>query len=633
MPASSIFPDFVLGHPKNAESKPHNVPPGKKPKERPPEGLRDKIPILGKLPKYTGPYEVGTIDLEVPAKDPRTFSDITRHGVHVIALETVLMTIYYPAHLNARIDLKTPSVKQKFRPTWLSRPRDETSRGYGKFASLPQHLTMAWFFCTTWFTKLPAYKNADLADHWPQYGQGPVDHRHAEKRVGEAPAGGPEKPKFPLIIFSHGLGGTRTAYSSVCGEFASHGFVVVALEHRDGSGPRTIINHPKEGPAREKCVEALRDDHHHPDKGYDVVDFIFAKYDKNDTTPGHEVDRELRTAQIELRLAEIQEAYEIMQGICAGKGEEIAASNVRTKGAIGASKQGLKGVDWSTWQDRFHTQGVTIIGHSFGASTTVELLRRHQNHNYITQGIIYDIWGIPVRPFGDDPDDGIRVPLLGINSEAFMYWPDNFEVAKAVIQEALENDQPAWLLTVRGTVHISQSDFCILYPHIASLVLKTTIDPVRAIDLNVDASLEFLSRVMPEAIRRDQPFLRSLGEKKTLLDGEVLHEMPTEHMPSEKWMAVRLKVKNEALKRATPGTRRRYWERLERLGQELWLHLAPDCTRLGKCETCCAKGHRPRSFTDGAEGEEHIDEYDEDEVRVDDDRGSSTSSTSIPVEH
>jgi platelet-activating factor acetylhydrolase len=90
-------------------------------------------------------------------------------------------------------------------------------------------------------------------------------------------------------------------------------------------------------------------------------------------------------------------------------------------------------------------------------------------------------------------------------------------------------------------VHISQSDFCILYPHIANAVLKTTMKHTRAIDLNIDASLDFLSRVLP---LKDMPFHR-LKREKNLLDIPCLDEMPTEHEPAKKWMAVRLRVKHE----------------------------------------------------------------------------------------
>ncbi|KAI5807714.1 platelet-activating factor acetylhydrolase, isoform II-domain-containing protein [Peziza echinospora] len=48
--------------------------------------------------------------------------------------------------------------------------------------------------------------------------------------------------RLPTMIFSHGLGGSRLAYSHICCAMASHGVVVIAPEHRDGSGPVSIIN-------------------------------------------------------------------------------------------------------------------------------------------------------------------------------------------------------------------------------------------------------------------------------------------------------------------------------------------------------------------------------------------------------
>ena len=41
---------------------------------------------------------------------------------------------------------------------------------------------------------------------------------------------------YPVVVFSHGLGGCFEMYSELCREIASFGMVVLALEHEDGSG-------------------------------------------------------------------------------------------------------------------------------------------------------------------------------------------------------------------------------------------------------------------------------------------------------------------------------------------------------------------------------------------------------------
>lgn len=181
-------------------------------------------------------------------------------------------------------------------------------------------------------------------------------------------------------MFSHGMRGSRTAYSSVCGEFASYGFVVCAVEYRDGSGARTFINHPPEGvrgsrKERETTGGVDRRDTELT-HGWDVINFIFPKHNPYDTRPSNEqgIDKGLRSAQIDMCIAELEEAYDVVKAIVEGNGATIAEQNLRNADGIGASSRGTDCVDWNCWTGKVNLGQVTMIGLSLGAAATVEIL-------------------------------------------------------------------------------------------------------------------------------------------------------------------------------------------------------------------------------------------------------------------
>lgn len=522
------------------------------------------------------------MEIEVPVESPRSISNIKRNGRHLLQLETVLFTLYYPASIGNGSGIAPGGEKKWSRETWLPRPRIETAKGYSRFAGIPSVVGIGVSGATTMLTKLRAYRNSPPATHWPPEGNSKKNGYKIKNQQGHPPEGISGEPTFPLLMFSHGLGGSRTAYSSLCSEFASYGFVVCAVEHRDGSGPRTFVNHKKRGQegkdARDHSNQSdpMRGGHEESEKnsdkfrhldhteeeiaqGYHHVDYIFPKNNPKDTSPNNTngVDSELRSAQIEMRLCELEEAYRVLKIICVGDGNQIAEQNLRGKGYMGGSSRGLNGVDWSQWKNRFSVDKMTMAGHSFGAATVVEVLRHTNRFTNVQAGVIYDIWGAPIKPPSDDPKHRIHLPLLGIASEAFMYWEKNWNASMSLMKEASEHGAPAYLLTVRGSVHINQSDFSILYRHLTSFFMKATVNPERAIDLNVGTSLEFLRLVTPDSGGGKYIINRCMTDEH-ILQTPLMEETPNDNRPDDEWIAARLRVDNTFKKRLASGFQRKF---------------------------------------------------------------------------
>jgi platelet-activating factor acetylhydrolase len=147
------------------------------------------------------------MEIEVPVENPRHFSHIKRANKHVLQLETVLMTIYYPSLHDGHEKFNTGENSNRSRELWLGRPRVSIARGYGRFSGVGDLAVP--LFLPAMFTKLPAYRNAPVADYWAPLADTKVHGSRVKTMTGTRPDGAPEEPTFPLILFSHGLGGEK----------------------------------------------------------------------------------------------------------------------------------------------------------------------------------------------------------------------------------------------------------------------------------------------------------------------------------------------------------------------------------------------------------------------------------------
>ena len=109
----------------------------------------------------------------------------------------ILTRIYYPAKINSG---KQYEMNPFLWPNWL--PHEFYTQGYADVANIRSQFM---FSMANKIRKknvfIPAVPNA-------------------------RPHPLPDGQKYPIIIFSHGLGSCRTTYSAICCELASQGFVV-----------------------------------------------------------------------------------------------------------------------------------------------------------------------------------------------------------------------------------------------------------------------------------------------------------------------------------------------------------------------------------------------------------------------
>ncbi|MCJ1267123.1 hypothetical protein MMC22_007008 [Lobaria immixta] len=418
------------------------------------------------FPTYTGPYPVGTLDVEVPTAQLPSLSSSAPPDP---TISTVSFRIFYPCERPA----KTPKPVY-----WLSEPQPEQFKAYTRFLGASPRLAAFIHFLPVSnlisYITIPALRDAPLS-------------------VPTTPS-----KRWPVMVFSHGLGGTKTAYSHLAGSLASHGMVVIAPEHRDGSMPISIIRN--EDGTRNK-----------------VVDYI--------SLP-HVVSPEVedgRDAQFRIRLWELGLIHETLLKIdrgetltnIAGPQERVAERDL----AMFASKLDVHRPGCITWS-----------GHSFGAATMVQFLKSvfyrsptpapsyrplfaPSEDSPITKQItsssplgLLDLWAPPLRSSKTAwlwerplpcyaPSGSGGSSVLVILSESFFKWRANLKLTKSVVFPPQTKDEtkftPPHFFYRMASAHLSQSDFGVLLPWLTKKVFRAD-DPVRTLRLNARAILEMM---------------------------------------------------------------------------------------------------------------------------------------------
>jgi platelet-activating factor acetylhydrolase len=434
--------------------------------------------------EYSGPYKVGTIDMEIPVAELDAPSPAPANAE---AIQTVQFRVFYPAE---------PDSNGR-RISWLPAPQRLHVSAYTQFLGfgpmfasvlsfLPRHLH---------YTSIPVHKNAKLL----------------------SPSDGKHDGRWPTMIFSHGLGGSRNAYSHLAGSLASHGVIVLCPEHRDGSSVISFVRDP-EAQSRFFLRGTRR-----------VV-----PYHRIPHTQSAEV-WDARTAQMKIRLWELGLVHEAVLAIDSG----LAMKNLNLSTPTACVEQ-FEG------KMRVHEPGSIIFaGHSFGAATMVQFLkstyyadvpavasmsdplftpradaaiRRQVTERNTT--ILLDMWcfpllsaasaplfELPLPIYADVPSARGGAALLAVESEAFYKWTEHLHVTARILSpepSAAVVEPRAWerpesgvrlpepnFFYVQNSAHLSQSDFGVLFPWLTKRVFGAE-QPERALRLNLRALLQHL---------------------------------------------------------------------------------------------------------------------------------------------
>lgn len=309
----------------------------------------------------------------------------------------------------------------------------------------------------------------------------------------------PNRAPWPTAVFSPGLAGTATTYSVYCSHVASHGVIVAALHHRDGTSPSTVVHLPGPKGGKEEIVYTPEKEVTHPQQSNDSAGtskWLF------------------RRAQLAMRRAEVYEAEQLLRRLNAGQGDQLLQESTRSIEVPRAAKL----AQWQHQLDLGGTEDADTrligLGHSFGAATILSSLdtslapvkglpedaQERDTRPRIKYGVLLDPW---IEPLADpvssthQQQEHATGPIYVVNSQGFTLWSSHFQRLRKVCEHfyrragqksalgpngSAQNGhvhsngsdqgktsgsagaQNVWLTTLTGTSHTDFSDFPFVLP-------------------------------------------------------------------------------------------------------------------------------------------------------------------------
>jgi platelet-activating factor acetylhydrolase len=190
------------------------------------------------LPNATGPYVVAVYDMNIPmqvsvkTKYRNPYTNNTTSSTPP-TLQTTLVQqhlpvrIFYPTRLVVNNKSESSSKSTSGVPYLLPHTAHRFCQLSMKFAAPEPLKSFDWMLHHWLLTTLPVENVGSSSSVSTRIEEDSEINGDDELQL----------PTPPLVVFSHGLGGSADLYAFQAMELASHGAVVVSVNHKDGSAP------------------------------------------------------------------------------------------------------------------------------------------------------------------------------------------------------------------------------------------------------------------------------------------------------------------------------------------------------------------------------------------------------------